>query len=91
MHPFAVVCSFQNDTMSMAYVLGKLPTDIMVYTEKDNVLSVRKVSGGVPCSDTQIGKYSYEIKNDQLFLTKIEDACAARGGADISQVFIRMK
>ncbi len=91
LHPFAVVCSFQNDTMSMVYVLGKLPTDLMVYSEKDNILSVRKVSGGVPCDNTQIGKYSYEIKNEQLFLTKIEDACAARGAADISQAFVKMK
>src|SRR5450631_884202 len=65
LHPFAVVCSFQNDTMSMAYPLGNLPTDVMAYTEKDNIVSIRKVSGGVPCDNTAIGKYSYEIKNDQ--------------------------
>lgn len=91
LHPFAVVCSFQNDTMTMVYPLGTLPTDVMVFSEKENILSIKKVSGGVPCDNTAIGKYSYEIKNDQLFLTKIEDACAARGAVDISQAFVRMK
>jgi hypothetical protein len=38
-----------------------------------------------------LGKYNYEIRNDQLFITKIEDPCAARGPVDISQSFVKMK
>jgi hypothetical protein len=77
--------------MTMVYPLGKLPTDVMTYTEKDNIISLKKVSGGVPCNNNAIGKYSYEIKNDQLFITKIEDACLARGSVDISEALVKMK
>ena len=41
--------------------------------------AIQKVSGGVPCDASEVGKFSYEIKNDQLLITKIEDACKVRG------------
>ena len=87
MHSYAVICTFQKDTMSMVYPLGTLPTDVMSYTEENNVISIKKVRGGVPCDVTAVGKYSYEMKGGQLFLKMIQDDCPARGGADVSAPF----
>jgi hypothetical protein len=83
---FQTVWNFQKDTLSVEYTGGKLLTDVMTYSEDNKkIVTIRKVSGGVPCDNNDAGKFSYEIKDDQLFLTKIEDACAARGAADVSE------
>jgi hypothetical protein len=84
MTPFATVWEFKQDTIIVTYAMGKLPTDVMSYTEDKGVISIRKVSGGVPCDNDAVGKFSYEIKNSQLFIHKLEDACDARGHADVS-------
>ena len=90
--PMETTWDFHQDTLYVIYTAGALPTDVSAYSEDNNkVISVHKVSGGVPCELSDIGKYSYEIKNDQLFITKISDACAVRGAADISQSFDRVK
>lgn len=83
---FQTVWNFQKDTLTVVYSGGKLPADVMIYSEDSNkVITIRKVSGGVPCDNSDVGKFSYEVKDDKLFLTKLEDACAARGAADVSE------
>jgi hypothetical protein len=91
MTPFPTVWEFKTDTLSVVYAMGKLPTDVMLFTEDNGVMTIRKISGSVPCDGDAIGKYAYEVKNDQLFIRKIEDACPARGGADLSKPFDRVK
>ena len=74
------------DTLTIVYTGGKLLSDVMTYSEDNNkIITIRKVSGGVPCENSEVGKFSYALKDGQLLLTKIEDACAARGAADVSQ------
>jgi hypothetical protein len=91
MQEFQTTWDFGQDTLTVTYAGGTLPTDVMVYSEENKVVTIRKVSGGVPCDNSAVGKVSYEIKNDQLFIGKISDACAARGAADVSQPLSRVK
>ncbi len=88
---FQATWDFGKDTLSISYSGGQLPTDVMTYNEQNKVVTVQKVSGGVPCDNSAIGKFSYEIKNDQLVITRISDECPARGAADISQPLSRVK
>jgi hypothetical protein len=89
--PFQTTWDFQKDTLTVTYDGGKLPTDVMTYSEEKSIVSIKKVSGGVPCGSDEVGKFSYEIKNDQLLIRKLEDACQVRGAVDISQPFSRVK
>jgi hypothetical protein len=91
MQPFQSTWYFQNDTLTVVYEGGKLLPDVMAYTEDKNIVTVHKISGGVPCDNTAAGKISYSIKNDQLFITRISDACPARGSADLSQPLDKLK
>jgi hypothetical protein len=90
-NPFLTTWSFQKDTLTITYPEGTLPQDIMTYGEEKNVISIRKIAGGVPCDGDAVGKYAYEIKNDQLLIRKLEDACPVRGSVDLSQPFTRVK
>jgi hypothetical protein len=89
--PFHAVWEFGQDTLSVTYEGGKLPTDVMSFIEDKGVVTIHKISGGVPCENDAIGKFAYEIKNDQLFMRKLEDACLARAAADVSAPFDRVK
>ncbi len=88
---FQATLEFHQDTLTVTYDGGKLPPDVMVYSGDKNGFTIRKVSGGVPCDTEALGKVGYEIKNDQLFVKQLGDACAARGAADLSQPFTRVK
>ena len=88
--PQGVIFAFQKDTASVSYDNGSAP-DVMLYWTKNNMISFKKVSGDVPCDTTALLTCSYEIKNDQLFLKRIQDACKARAAADASQPFDRIK
>jgi hypothetical protein len=82
---------FQQDTLTIVYADRTMTSDVMTYREDNKTITIRKVSGGVPCSNDAVGKYSYAIKNDQLLITKVEEACTARNDGDVSQPFDRVK
>ena len=91
MTPFQTVWNFGSDTLTVSYLAGTLPTDVMAYSESNGVISLHKVTGGIPCDGEAIGKYSYEVKADKLYIRKVEDACEVRGSVDVSQPFDKVK
>ena len=91
LQPLPTTWSFQNDTLTIVYAVGGFPADVMTYQEEKNIVSIKKVSGSVPCDNDAVGKFSYEIKGDQLLIRKIEDACTARGASDVSEPFTRIR
>jgi len=53
---FQTVWNFQKDTLTVEYAGGKLLADVMTYSEDDKkVVTIRKVSGGVPCDNSDVG------------------------------------
>jgi hypothetical protein len=85
------IWDFHQDTLNITYPEGKLPTDVMSFSEDNKIITVRKISGGVPCDNSAVGKFTYEVKNDQLFIKELEDACPARASADLSRPLSRAK
>jgi hypothetical protein len=90
LQPMGVTWSFQQDTTTITYDNG-MQSDVMIFKDDKTTVSFRKLTGGVPCDTTALLTCSYQIKNDQLFLKMIQDACAARSHADASAPFDRMK
>jgi len=85
-----VTWDFQKDTMKVIYDNG-MPTDVMTYKMEKGTVTCLKVSGSVPCDNQTPCLCAFQIKNDQLFISRIQDACKARASADISQPFDRVK
>jgi len=88
--PFGVTWDFEKDTARLIYDNGMMP-EVMVYRVDKDTVTLKKVSGSVPCDTTAIATCSYQIKNDQLFINSVRDPCKARGAVDTSQPFDRVK
>ena len=89
--PFGVTWTFTKDTATMTYDDNVMEPEVMTYKTKGPQIMLKKVSGTVPCNNTDMLTCTYSIKNDQLFLTKVSDECVPRGHADASQPFDRLK
>jgi hypothetical protein len=89
--PFGVTWTFAKDTVTVAYDDNVMEPEVMTYKVSGGKLMFKKVSGSVPCNNTDLLTCTYSIKNDQLLLTKVSDECAPRAHADASQPFDRLK
>ena len=89
--PFGVTWAFTKDTATVTYDDNVMEPEVMTYKTKGPQIMLKKVSGTVPCNNTDLLTCTYSIKNDQLFLTKVSDECVPRGHADASQPFDRLK
>ena len=50
----------------------------MTYTATNSTFTLAKVSGQSDCDNATVAKYKYEIKNNGLLITLVEDACDDR-------------
>jgi hypothetical protein len=91
LRPFGVTWVFSKDTATITYDNNEMEPEVMTYKTKGQQIMLNKVSGTVPCNNTDLLTCSYSIKNDQLFLGKVSDDCVPRGHADASQPFDRVK
>jgi hypothetical protein len=89
--PFGVTWTFTKDTATVTYDDNVMEPEVMTYTTSGQQLMLKKVSGSVPCSNTDLLTCGYTIKNDQLFLKMVSDDCKPRSHADASQPFDRVK
>jgi hypothetical protein len=89
--PFGVTWVFSKDTATVTYDDNVMEPEVMTYKAAGGKLMFKKVSGSVPCNNTDLLTCGYTIKNDQLLLTKVSDDCVPRGHADASQPFDRVK
>lgn len=72
-----VMFDFKTDTLEAIVIADNSSLETMKYSIKDNVLSFQKLSGQSDCSDVT-AKYKYEIKDNELVLTLVEDECYNR-------------
>ena len=62
--------------------------ETMSYTLKDNILTIKKISGLSDCEEA-VGKYKLELKDDKMFVTLIDDPCSNRSYAFNKDPFIK--
>ena len=77
--PTDVVFDFRKDTAEVFTLSDNASLEIMLYTVKDSVLTIQKITGKSDCDENVIGKYKFEMKNDQLVFIRMEDPCDDRG------------
>lgn len=76
-NPQKAVFKFTKDTVVL-YTAGDEVIETMAYTVKNNVLSLKKVSGQSDCDGTSVGQYKFTIKDGSLTLTVASDVCGDR-------------
>ena len=80
--PTDVVFDFRKDTAEVFTLSDNSSLEIMLYTIKDNVLTLQKITGKSDCDENVVGKYKFEMKfenkNDELVLTRMDDGCDDR-------------
>jgi len=74
----ASLCAFSKDTLTVTAEGDGSLIEKMVFTDKDGVLTIKKVEGQSECND-EAGSYKYEIKDNTLTLTLVTDGCSGRG------------
>jgi len=79
--PTEVIFDFRTDTVEALAAESSESIETMLYTVKDTVLTLQKITGGSECDDTVIGKYKFEMKDDGMYVTLIDDACDDRSNA----------
>jgi hypothetical protein len=80
---------FKKDSV-LAYIGGQI-IETSHYSLKGDTLMFQKLSGGSPCTPTQVGKYLYAIKSDVLTIKMISEDCDARIGVFSDAGYKRQK
>jgi hypothetical protein len=78
--PTEMILQFKQDTLLLNNFADGSTVEAMNYKMNGDTLILTKISGISPCYDEK-GIYKLSIKNDQLFMTLIEDNCDARAAA----------
>jgi len=78
-NPMDAIFSFSKDTLTVTAVADGSTIETMVYSVKDNVLTIQKISGQSDCETSTIGKYKLEKKGANLLVTVVSDDCDDRG------------
>lgn len=87
-----VVLQFDKDTIRMYSVPDNvLPEtkllETMTYTTKGDTLTWKKASGSSPCDEQTPGTWRYTIRNNEMTLNRVDDACEGRSNAFTDKPF----
>ena len=72
-----VVFDFGKDSLIAYIAVDHTPLEAMVYTDKDQTLTIKKVYGQSTCEGI-LGKYKYEINKEEMVMTLVTDDCYDR-------------
>lgn len=76
-----VIIDFKADTMNIILMNTGDIIERSAYTVKNNVITMKKVSGGSPCDVGSVFTLTYTIKNNQLFIKVLSDPCTNRANS----------
>jgi hypothetical protein len=76
-----IIFDFRTDTVEAFSIEDSESLETMLYTVKDTILTLKKITGQSECDDTVVGKYKFEMKDDGMYVTMIEDNCTDRANA----------
>lgn len=89
--PTDIFLDFRKDTVDAVIVASGEMLEKMLYTVKDSTVTFQKISGQSDCGTDVVGKYKFNIKDDHITLSLIEDICYNRAGALDNTVWTRQK
>lgn len=89
--PMEVIFDFEKDVMNLYLADGITLLESSAYKLQNDTLSINKISGGSPCNNETIGTYKFEIRDEKLFITLIDDACSERKNSVSTEGMVRLK
>ncbi|MFI5153813.1 MAG: DUF3471 domain-containing protein [Chitinophagales bacterium] len=76
--PKNVIFDFKKDTLSVYAISDSSLIETMLFTDKDHMLTMQKISGQSDCDNATIGKYRYSPGHDTTRISMISDDCLDR-------------
>jgi hypothetical protein len=76
--PLDVFFNFGSDTLDVTNADDNSDIEAMNYMLQDTVLSIRKLYGQSQCDTAVVGKYSYKVNGNELWMKLISDDCEDR-------------
>ncbi len=73
-----VIFNFSADTLDVTNAGDNSDIEAMNYNLADTVLTLRKLYGQSECDTAAVGKYSYKINGNELWMKLISDDCEDR-------------
>ena len=86
-----ILWAFSADTLQVFTLPDSNLIEKMSYTLEPGFLLVKKVSGTTPCDESTVGKYKFEVKDDKLFISVVDDDCQARGASVSTDPYIKVE
>ena len=86
-----VIWTFKKTSLDVVSLPDSALVESMTYKTASGFLFITKVNGTSDCDSSTVGKYSYRIKKDSLFLKSIDDACSQRSDAISEKALIKIK
>ena len=76
--PIDVIFNFSADTLDVTNAGDNSDIEAMNYMLQDTVLSIRKLYGQSECDTAAVGKYSFKVDGNELWMKLISDDCEDR-------------
>lgn len=89
--PYETILQFKKDTVFLLIAADGSLVETMTYTVSKDTLKLTKTSGMSPCSDTVIGLYRFEMKDDKMTIIPLSDDCSERSNAFKPEPWIKEK
>lgn len=90
-NPVECLLQFKKDTLIVLVAADpSMVVETMTYKLKNDTLTIYKVSGTSPCTDTP-GLYKWVLKDEKLFITPLSDECEDRANAFTPEGWIKEK
>jgi hypothetical protein len=86
-----VIWIFKKNTVDVISLPDSSIMESMTYKTSSGFLFINKINGMSNCDSSTIGKYSYRIKKDSMYLKAVDDACTQRSDAVSDDALIKLK
>jgi hypothetical protein len=76
--PIDVIFNFSTDTLDVTNADDNSDIEAMNYMLQDTVLTIRKLYGQSECDTAAVGKYSFRVDGNEVWMKLISDDCEDR-------------
>ena len=85
------ILHFKKDSVFLSVAADGSLVETMSYSISRDTLRLTKLSGMSPCTESTIGLYRFELKDDKLTIVPLSDDCQERANAFTPEAWTRQK
>ena len=89
-NPTEVIFDFGEDTLVVTAVADGSLIETMTYTVEGSVFTIKKINGQSDCDASVLGKYKFDIKGKDMYVTLVSDDCNDRSSVLDKTTFVKM-